>query len=117
MAAAINFNDLETTFSVPIVFQGEDGKTLNDLLPWFDVFADCEVNQMIYAVETLYHGNVCPPILELQSLHAPWDTKLDEEHHYHWLITEWDAFTQLRTQIGDDTVDLAIDGFPWTHRL
>ena len=71
MAARINPNDFQTRFSVPIIFQG-----VNEVLPWLDIFAECEINQLIYPVETLYHGNVCLPLLECQSLHSPWDTKL-----------------------------------------
>ena len=106
--ARIDPNALQTTFSVPLTFQGEDGKTLQDVLPWFDIWGECEINQLIYAVETLHHGDVCPPLLEFQSLHCPWDTKLDDEHHYHWIVTDWDLYERLRGHI---------DGYPWTAKL
>ena len=31
--------------------------------------------------------------------------ELDEEHHFHWIVPEWDIYDRMRFTIADDAID------------
>ena len=116
-AHQIDVNHFFHHFSVPIVFPDQGGYKTQELLQFFDVLDQSQVNKLIHPMDVLYHSTALPPLEECNNLYCGWDTVITEESHLHWLVCEWSIFEQLRITIAEDSINMCEDGLDPARRL
>ena len=115
-AARIDLTDFQSSVSIPIWFDVNDPKTINDLLPFLDLETDCLINHVIYPVTVTAGSTTVPNILEVRALWAPWDEDISTEYHVHFIIPEYDLYHRMVEAIGHNAIDMLPDFSPGEGR-
>ena len=97
-----------SSITVPVNWTHIDGRCVQEALEWFGRVEDMpDANGLIFPMETPVYAATAPPLTLCNNFWQPWDTKLKEHKHYHWMIVDLPLFHAMKEAI--DTEEIFLD--------